>query len=88
MSQTFVFEELDHATRDYLLAVRDSQGEGAPGIFAPVTSLMAAGGCVCGVAGSGGHDRSAGLLALPAGLIIAARAWRRARSRRAAVSRR
>jgi hypothetical protein len=48
MGQTFVFEELDEATREYLLAVRDTQGEGAPGVFAPTTSSMAGCGCIAG----------------------------------------
>ena len=34
MSTTFNFEELDGATHNYLLAVRESEGRGAPGVFA------------------------------------------------------
>jgi hypothetical protein len=49
MAQTFSFEELDSGTHEYLTAVRDSQGEGAPGVFAPTTSAMAGCGCVSGV---------------------------------------
>jgi len=49
MSQTFVFEELDEATRSYLLAVRDAEGAGAPGVFAPVSSSMAGCGCIGGL---------------------------------------
>jgi hypothetical protein len=48
MSQIFVFEELDDATREYLLAVRGSQGEGAPGVFIPTSSRLAGCGCVLG----------------------------------------
>jgi hypothetical protein len=48
MTQTFIFEELDEATREYLLAVRDSAGEGAPGVFAPTTSTMPGCGCIAG----------------------------------------
>lgn len=48
MPQTFVFEELDEATRDYLLRVRDTKGEGAPGLFTPTASSMAGCGCVAG----------------------------------------
>ena len=33
MSQKFLFEELDEVTRDYLIAVRDAEGSGAPGVF-------------------------------------------------------
>lgn len=49
MSQTFVFEELDSATREYLTAVRDADGDGAPGIYAPTTSAMAGCGCAGGL---------------------------------------
>lgn len=48
MSQTFVFEELDETTRSYLTAVRDAQGAGAPGVFAPTKSSMAGCGCIAG----------------------------------------
>jgi hypothetical protein len=34
MSQNIIFEELDEATRGYLMAVRDAGGAGAPGFFA------------------------------------------------------
>ena len=48
MSQTFVFEELDEATRDYLTRVRATKGEGAPGVFAPTGNIMAGCGCILG----------------------------------------
>jgi hypothetical protein len=48
MSQKFVFEELDDTTRDYLIAVRESEGAGAPGVFAPVSSSLAGCGCIAG----------------------------------------
>jgi len=49
MAQTFVFEELDSTTRDYLTAVRDGDGYGAPGVFVPSSSSMASCGCISGV---------------------------------------
>ena len=48
MSQKFVFDELDEATRDYLTAVRDAEGSGAPGVFAPTSSALAGCGCIAG----------------------------------------
>jgi hypothetical protein len=48
MSEKFVFEELDEATHDYLVAVRDGKGAGAPGVFAPSSSSMAGCGCIAG----------------------------------------
>jgi hypothetical protein len=48
MAETFVFEELDSATREYLIAVRDAKGEGAPGIFVPTSSAFAGCGCIGG----------------------------------------
>lgn len=48
MTQTFVFEELDETTRNYLISVRDSDGVGAPGIFARFRSAMAGWGCLFG----------------------------------------
>src|SRR5262245_55393515 len=48
MPETFVFEELDETTRDYLMAVRDAEGEGAPGVFTPTSSALAGCGCVAG----------------------------------------
>jgi hypothetical protein len=48
MAQKFVFEELDETTRDYLTAVRDSEGSGAPGVFAPTASSLAGCGCIMG----------------------------------------
>src|SRR3954454_1535487 len=48
MSQKFVFEELDGATREYLLSVRAAEGEGSPGVFAPTSSAMAGCGLIGG----------------------------------------
>ncbi|VTT99208.1 unnamed protein product [Gemmataceae bacterium] len=49
MSQTFVFEELDSATRDYLTDVRATGGQGAPGVFALTSDSMSGCGCVSGI---------------------------------------
>ncbi len=49
MSQTFIFEELDNDTRDYLTTVRDSAGAGSPGVFALMSSTMAGCGCMSGI---------------------------------------
>ncbi|MFO0824087.1 MAG: hypothetical protein U0792_13405 [Gemmataceae bacterium] len=49
MAQTFLFEELDGPTRDYLTAVRDSNGQGAPGVFTFTSSAMAGCGCISGI---------------------------------------
>ena len=48
MPQTFLFEELDDATRDYLTAVRAAEGSATPGIFAATSSALAGCGCVGG----------------------------------------
>src|SRR6476646_10440148 len=48
MSQKILFEELDEATRDYLIAVREAEGSGCPGVFAPTKSALAGCGCVAG----------------------------------------
>lgn len=42
---TFLLEELDDATRSYLIEVRDRQGSGMPGVFSPVAHPW---GCGCG----------------------------------------
>src|ERR1700722_11225073 len=49
MSDTFNFEELDDATREYLVAARDSQGKGMPGMFAATKSQLAGCGCLTGL---------------------------------------
>lgn len=49
MSQTFVFEELDSATRGYLTDVRATGGQGAPGVFALTSDGLAGCGCVSGI---------------------------------------
>ena len=48
MSTTFNFEELDSATREYLTAVRDSEGRGTPGVFAATSDALPGCGCVLG----------------------------------------
>lgn len=48
MSQTFNFEELDQATHDYLVAVRDAEGGGTPGVFVPGSDSLPGCGCVMG----------------------------------------
>jgi hypothetical protein len=48
MATTFVLEELDAATREYLIEVRDREGRGAPGIFAPTKNPWPAVGCIVG----------------------------------------
>ncbi len=45
---TFKFEELDSATHKYLVAVRDSEGVGAPGIFASTSDSLPVVGCIVG----------------------------------------
>jgi hypothetical protein len=48
MSTTFKFEELDADTHDYLMAVRDSEGRGSPGVFIPTSDSLPGCGCVMG----------------------------------------
>lgn len=48
MSQTFNFEELDQATHDYLVAVRDAEGGGTPGVFVPGSDSLPGCGCIMG----------------------------------------
>ena len=48
MSTTFIFEELDDRTREYLTAVRDSEGVGSPGVFVHTTDQLPGCGCVAG----------------------------------------
>src|SRR4051794_38517608 len=48
MPTTFVFEELDAATRDYLLAARDRQGKGMPGVFVKGSNALPLLGCILG----------------------------------------
>ncbi|MCE9530609.1 MAG: hypothetical protein K8T89_05695 [Planctomycetes bacterium] len=43
LSESFQFEELDDASRAYLLKVRDRAGKGMPGVFIPQSSSLA--GC-------------------------------------------
>src|SRR5580698_6357282 len=50
MSETYNFEELDEATREYLIAVREDNGRGMPGMFAPTTNAFAGCGCLAGLA--------------------------------------
>jgi hypothetical protein len=48
MATTFVFEELDEGTRDYLTAVRDSEGLGSPGVFVATSDSLPGCGCIAG----------------------------------------
>lgn len=48
MPTTFVFEELDAATRDYLLAARARQGKGMPGVFVKQSNPLPVLGCILG----------------------------------------
>ncbi|MBN9117855.1 MAG: hypothetical protein J0I06_01580 [Planctomycetes bacterium] len=48
MSTTFNFEELDEATHDYLVAVRDAQGLGSPGVFVSTSDSLPGCGCIAG----------------------------------------
>lgn len=48
MSQTINFEELDQATHDYLVAVRDAEGAGTPGVFVPTKDSLPGCGCIMG----------------------------------------
>lgn len=48
MATTFIFEELDDKTRDYLTAVRDNEGAGSPGVFATTSDSLPGCGCIAG----------------------------------------
>ncbi|MBY0455896.1 MAG: hypothetical protein K2V38_01015 [Gemmataceae bacterium] len=48
MSTTFNFDELDDDTREYLTAVRDAEGDGAPGVFAPASDWLPGFGLIAG----------------------------------------
>ncbi|HEY1188746.1 MAG TPA: hypothetical protein VGE74_13915 [Gemmata sp.] len=48
MSTTFIFEELDDATREYLTVVRDNEGAGSPGVFVPTSDTLPGCGCIAG----------------------------------------
>lgn len=48
MATTFNFEELDEATRDYLIAVRDAEGLGSPGVFVNTSDSLPGCGCIAG----------------------------------------
>ena len=48
MSTTINFDEFDDATREYLLEVREREGRGTPGVFAPVNASLAGCGCIMG----------------------------------------
>lgn len=48
MSKTFVFSELDDATREYLLAVRAREGKGMPGVFIKRSNSLPVIGCILG----------------------------------------
>lgn len=48
MATTYTLEELDDETREYLIEVRDREGRGSPGVFAPVRNPWPAVGCIVG----------------------------------------
>jgi hypothetical protein len=48
MSTTFNFEELDGATHEYLVSVRDNEGLGAPGVFVATKDTLPGCGCIAG----------------------------------------
>ncbi|MFM8273651.1 MAG: hypothetical protein ACKODX_15175 [Gemmata sp.] len=48
MAKTYLFEELDAATREYLIAVRETQGKGAPGVFVAASDSLPGCGCIAG----------------------------------------
>jgi hypothetical protein len=48
MGTTFALEELDDATREYLIEVRDHEGRGSPGVFAPTKNPWPVVGCIVG----------------------------------------
>lgn len=48
MSQKYFLQELDEATREYLLAVRDAEGERMPGVFVPRTNYLPIVGVIVG----------------------------------------
>ena len=48
MANTFLFEELDGATREYLTAVRQAEGSGSPGVFATAKDSLPGIGCFAG----------------------------------------
>jgi len=53
-TQKFQVEELDQESRDYLLAIRDSKGDGMPGAYVPQSNNLAGCGCLCGILVLGG----------------------------------
>jgi hypothetical protein len=48
MSTTFNFEELDDATREYLVAVRDGEGSRSPGVFVSTSDALPGCGLLAG----------------------------------------
>jgi hypothetical protein len=48
MPNTFNFEELDSATHDYLVAVRECEGRGSPGIFVATSDWLPGCGLIAG----------------------------------------
>src|SRR5437660_1226918 len=49
MATTFLLQELDDHTRDYLLSIKENEGRGAPGIFVPISNSRPAVSCCFGV---------------------------------------
>jgi len=48
MATIFIFEELDDATREYLLTVRSREGRGMPGVFIKQSNSLPTIGCILG----------------------------------------
>jgi hypothetical protein len=46
---TFLLQELDDATQDYLLGVKKYEGRGYPGVYVPVSNSLPTVGCCLGV---------------------------------------
>ena len=40
MANTYLLQELDDVTKEYLLGVKTSEGRGHPGVYVPVKSSM------------------------------------------------
>ena len=49
MSSTFILEELDDETRNYLIAARNWRGRGLPGVYAPRKNSWPGVGCLVGL---------------------------------------
>lgn len=49
MQQTLFLDELDDESRQYLVTVKNQQGEGAPGVFVPTTNWLPLIGLIVGI---------------------------------------